>query len=294
MKYDVIIVGGGPAGLSAALYLGRANVRTLVIDKNFGGGQIISSPLLENVPGFYGPGAVLATAMKDELDKYPSIEFEVFSEVVNVIKGADGFEVFTDTLDLPLTAASVMIATGAEPIKLNLGNEEKTHYCVTCDGALYKEKDVAVIGGGNSALQYALELVRYGSSYVYICTNEAALRGEESVKEEVLGNAKIEVIYNFNSTSFEDNVLYSSDGRALNVDGIFIAIGYKPQTNFIEATKERGYLVTDEHLQVEDNGKTIENLYALGDCRRKPFNQVVIAMSDGCIAALHVISKMKN
>ena len=242
MNYDVIIVGGGPAGLSAALYLGRANVRTLVIDKAFGGGQIISSPLLENVPGFYGPGSVLATAMKDEIDKYEMVEFEAFSEVVKIIQNKNSFEVFTDTLDLPLTAAAVMIATGAEPIKLNLGNEDKTHYCVTCDGALYKGKDVAVIGGGNSALQYALELVRYGSNYVYICTNEAALRGEESVKEEVLNNPKIEVVYEFNSTSFEDNALYSSDGRGLNVDGIFVAIGYRPQTGFIDAAKERGQI----------------------------------------------------
>ena len=114
MNYDVIIVGGGPAGLSAALYLGRANVRTLVIDKAFGGGQIISSPLLENVPGFYGPGSVLATAMKDEIDKYEMVEFEAFSEVVKIIQNKNSFEVFTDIAARVTSSAAAAPSTTAE------------------------------------------------------------------------------------------------------------------------------------------------------------------------------------
>ena len=280
----VAIVGAGPAGLTAALYLGRAQIPTVLIDKDYGGGQIISSPLLENVPGYYGPGADLAFNMLDEIKKYPSVELRDFTKVMQVIEVDGMYELILND-GSKLAAQYVICATGADPIKLPGINTPNTHYCVTCDGALYQDKVVGVIGGGNSALQYALELANYASEVIVI-TNEAALRGEENMRKCVLSHDKIRCVFNFTAAYFDGKCLEDVDGETfIEMDGLFMAIGYKPQNGYLDVPKNNGYFVTGHYCKVYGN------LYAAGDCRMKNHNQVVIAMRDGCVAALDIIEK---
>lgn len=289
----VAIIGGGPAGLTAALYLGRAHVPCVVFDVDVCGGQLPSSPLLENVPGFYGPGVDLAMKMLDEINKYPSIELANFTKVVKITTVSDNEQLLTLEDGAEMRFQYVICATGSNPIKLPQLESEHTHYCVTCDGPLYENKTVAVIGGGNTALQYALELTKYAAK-IYVCTNEDSLRGEEIVRERVLNEPKIEVRTNFTAVSFDGAILEQADGPSLTVDGIFVAIGYRTNTDYIDAITSEGRLFTDINLNILSFDRSTTHIFAVGDCRYKPFNQVVIAMSEGCQAALSIIRDLEK
>ena len=288
----VAIIGGGPAGLTAALYLGRAKINCLVIDKDMCGGQIISSPLLENVPGFYGPGVDLAMNMLEEISKYPSVQFANFSKVVKVNQTSkDSIEITLED-GAKITSRYVICATGSDPIRLPRLESDSTHYCVTCDGPLYENKPVAVIGGGNSALQYALELTKYASS-VKVITNEPILRGEEEMRQRVLNHPLINVVCNFTADKFENGVLTSTYVTQVEVSGIFIAIGYRPNTDYLDVSKGDCFM-TNSLGQIFDGREYSKSIYAVGDCRLKSFNQVVIAMADGCTAALSIIRDLEK
>ena len=289
----VAIIGGGPAGLTAALYLGRAHVPCVVFDVDVCGGQMPSSPLLENVPGFYGPGVDLAMKMLDEINKYPSIELANFTKVIKVKPISDNEQLLTLENGAEMRFQYVICATGSNPIKLPQLESKNTHYCVTCDGPLYENKIVAVIGGGNTALQYALELTKYAAK-IYVCTNEDSLRGEEIMRERVLNEPKIEIRTNFTATSFNGNVLEQADGPSLTVDGIFVAIGYRTNTDYIDAITSEGRLFTDINLNILSFDLSTTHIFAVGDCRYKPFNQVIIAMSEGCQAALSIIRDLEK
>ena len=289
----VAIIGGGPAGLTAALYLGRAHVPCVVFDVDVCGGQLPSSPLLENVPGFYGPGVDLAMKMLDEINKYPSVQLANFTKVIKVEPVSDNEQLLTLEDGAKMRFQYVICATGSNPIKLPQLESKNTHYCVTCDGPLYEGKTVAVIGGGNTALQYALELTKYADK-IYVCTNEDSLRGEEIMRERVLNEPKIEIRTNFTATSFDGNVLEQADGPSLTVDGIFVAIGYRTNTDYIDAITSEGRLFTDINLNILSFDLSTTHIFAVGDCRYKPFNQVVIAMSEGCQAALSIIRDLEK
>lgn len=289
----VAIIGGGPAGLTAALYLGRAHIPCVVFDVDVCGGQMTSSPLLENVPGFYGPGVDLAMKMLDEINKYPSIELANFTKVVKITPVSDNEQLLTLEDGAEMRFQYVICATGSNPIKLQQLESEHTHYCVTCDGPLYENKTVAVIGGGNTALQYALELTKYAAK-IYVCTNEDSLRGEETMRERVLNEPKIEVRTNFTATSFDGKVLKQDSGPSLTVDGIFVSIGYRTNTDYIDAITSEGRLFTDINLNILSFDRSTTHIFAVGDCRYKPFNQVVIAMSEGCQAALSIIRDLEK
>ena len=299
----VAIIGGGPAGLTAALYLGRAQVDTLVIDADMCGGQIISSPLLENVPGFYGSGAELAIQMLNEVEKYPSVSFENFNKVLKVhpsysYNTLDGYILKLED-GTKVTSDYIICATGSQPIHLPNTDQPNTHYCVTCDGALYQDKIAAIIGGGNSALQYALELTKYASK-VLVITNEPDLRGERGVRERVLNHDKIEVYVNSAVESFDGKCIHTNDGGLIYVDGIFVAVGYRTHTDYLDARKINGKFITTDDYSIINYGSerwdstTMYNAYAIGDCRFKQFNQVVIAMSEGCQVALQIIRDLEK
>lgn len=292
-NHVVAIIGGGPAGLTAALYLGRAHIPCVVFDTDVCGGQLPSSPLLENVPGFYGPGVDLAMKMLDEINKYPSIELANFTKVIKVEPVSDNEQLLTLEDGAEMRFQYVICATGSNPIKLPQLESEHTHYCVTCDGPLYENKTVAVIGGGNTALQYALELTKHATK-IYICTNEDSLRGEETMRERVLNEPKIEIRTNFTAVSFDGKVLEQNSGPSLTVDGIFVAIGYRTNTDYFDTFKSKGCFLTDINFNVISPEQKFTNIYAVGDCRYKPFNQVVIAMSEGCQAALSIIRDLEK
>ena len=286
IHYTVAIIGGGAAGLTAALYLGRAKIDTIVIEKDFGGGQMLLSPLLENVPGYYGNGSGLVAKMLIEIDKYPSVEIRNYTAVTNIHQ-IDGSYLLNLDDGLQIHADYVICASGAAPISLPNSNPNHTHYCVTCDGTLYQDKLVAVVGGGNSALQYAIELSKYAAQ-VYMCTNMPFLIGEPEMQKKVLDNSKIQVVYNFTATSFDGRVLEQEKGSPLMVDGVFVAMGFKPSTDYCDISKTNGYFITNDKCEIADH------LYAVGDCRKKDFNQIVIAMADGCRAALSIIKDLEK
>ncbi len=290
--YDIIIIGGGPAGLTAALYACRANKKTLVIEKETFGGQITFSPKVENIPGFISlTGNEFAEKLVEQVLEQGA---DVESCEVLEIKDGDIKTVVTD--DSEYQCKAVIIATGAKHRMLGIKDEEKyvgegISFCAVCDGAFYKNKTVAVVGGGNSALQEAILLTDLAKK-VYVVQNLDYLTGEKKLSDQLYKLENVEVITGVTVESFLGDselkgiVIKDSAGesRELSVDGLFIAIGLIPQN---EAFKNvigldgRGYAVIDETCESATRG-----IFVAGDCRTKKIRQVTTAAADGAIAAL--------
>ncbi len=290
--YDIIIIGGGPAGLTAALYACRANKKTLVIEKETFGGQITFSPKVENIPCFISlTGNEFAEKLVEQVLEQGA---DVESCEVLEIKDGDIKTVVTD--DSEYQCKAVIIATGAKHRMLGIKDEEKyvgegISFCAVCDGAFYKNKTVAVVGGGNSALQEAILLSDLAKK-VYVVQNLDFLTGEKKLSDQLYKLENVEVITGVTVESFVGDselkgiVIKDSAGesRELSVDGLFIAIGLIPQNeafiNVIELVG-RGYAVIDETCESATRG-----IFVAGDCRTKKIRQVTTAASDGAIAAL--------
>jgi len=298
-KYDVIIVGAGIAGLTAAIYARRAEKSVLVLEGKVPGGQIINTLAIENWPGDMGvSGAELMTKVQAQaVELGVKVEME---EVIGVTKESDVFRVRTD--DDEYQAAAVILAVGAEDKKLGLEREEEltgrsVSYCATCDGAFYKGKPVAVIGGGNTALYDALYLSDIASK-VYLVHRRNEFRGDKILVNKLRERENVELVTPFvpEKLGGDDKVTYvkvkmtDSDKvragdkyRFLEVDGIFVAIGKKPQTDvFAELVQldENGYIVAGEDCKTSCSG-----VFVAGDCRTKPVRQLVTAAGDGAVAA---------
>lgn len=289
--YDIIIIGGGPAGLTAALYALRANKKVLVIEKETFGGQITFSPKVENIPGFTElSGNEFAEKLVEQV-LYQGADVE--SAEVLKVNGDKIKKVVTDSGEFE--AKAVIIATGAKHRLLGLPEEEKfigegISFCAVCDGAFYADKTVAVVGGGNSALQEAILLSDLAKK-VYIVQNLEFLTGEKRLQEQlkdnvevILGSVVIEYLGDNEITGIMIKNEKSGKEIELSVDGVFLAVGLIPQNeafaNILELD-ERGYAVTDSDL----NGK-ISGIFVAGDCRQKKIRQVTTAASDGAVAAL--------
>lgn len=289
--YDIIIIGGGPAGLTAALYALRANKKVLVIEKETFGGQITFSPKVENIPGFTElSGNEFAEKLVEQV-LYQGADVE--SAEVLKVDGDSVKTVYTDSGNFE--AKAVIIATGAKHRLLGLPDEEKfigegISFCAVCDGAFYADKTVAVVGGGNSALQEAILLSDLAKK-VYIVQNLDFLTGEKKLQEQLGNNVEV-ILGSVVSKYLGDNEIKgiriknekSGDERELTVDGVFLAVGLIPQndafSNILELD-ERGYAKTDEGLNGKQNG-----VFVAGDCREKKVRQVTTAASDGAVAAL--------
>lgn len=289
--YDIIIIGAGPAGLTAALYARRAGKSVLIIEKSTFGGQITFSPKVENIPGFLSvSGNEFAEKMVEQvLEHGADIEMcEVFS-----IESGDVKIVQTDSGSFE--GKTVIIATGAKHRTLKVENEEKfigngISFCAVCDGAFYKDKTVAVIGGGNSALQEALLLSEVCKKVIMV-QNLDFLTGEKMLCEKVESKDNIEVILSTTVSKVNAGDIFtgieitssSGENTILTLDGMFIAIGLIPQNecfkNIISLDKF-GYADYDDTLSA-GNG-----IFVAGDCRKKKIRQVATAASDGAIAAL--------
>lgn len=291
--YDIIVVGAGPAGLVSALYALRANKSVLVIEKGAFGGQITFSPKVENIPGFCSlTGNEFAEKLVEQV-LAQGADVEV-CEVLKIEDFGEHKSVVTD--GETYTARAVIIATGAEHRLLGVQNEEKfigegISFCAVCDGAFYKDKTVAVIGGGNSALQEAILLSDLATK-VYIVQNLSFLTGEKKLCDQVYAKENITVITDTVVTSFvgEDELsgikTKNTDGKEekILVDGVFLAIGLIPKNEGfanIISLDERGYADSDESCTTKTAG-----VFVAGDCRRKKVRQVTTAASDGAIAAL--------
>ena len=290
--YDIIVVGAGPAGLTAALYCLRANKSVLVLEKSAFGGQITYSPKVENIPGFISlTGNEFAEKMVEQVMEQGG-DLEP-CEVLEV-KDGDIKTVVTDSGEYECRA--VIIATGAKHRLPGIENEESyigngISFCAVCDGAFYEGKDVCVLGGGNSALQEALLLSDLAKK-VYVVQNLDFLTGEGKLANQVMEKKNIEVILGTVISELKGEgelngvVLTGKNGekRTLSVDGLFVAIGLVPQNdNFKNVLKldSYGYADTDESCKTETKG-----IFVAGDCRKKRIRQVATACADGAVAAL--------
>ena len=295
--YDIIVIGGGPAGLTAATYACRAGKSVLVIEKNAFGGQITWSPRVENFPGFM---SVTGTELGDKLleqamEQGSEVELD---EVTGLVRSAEGWQLRCES-GAVFEGKSVILAAGARPRNLGLAREEElvgcgVCYCAVCDGAFYAGKPVAVCGGGNSALQDAL-LLSESCSKVYLVHRRNSFRSERKLVEALKKKENVEFVLNARTLAFvgeeEVRALLVEQGgaeRELPVEGVFVAIGHQPDLGAFSSwlkLDEKGYADSDESCLT-----TSEGLFVAGDCRHKQVRQLTTAAADGAVAALAAVS----
>lgn len=296
--YDLIILGAGPAGMSAALYGSRAKLNTLVIEKSVEGGQISGTAELENYPGVESiSGLEIGMIMKKQAKNFGA-QF-VSEEIVEVELVGDVKKVKTNKNEYE--AKSIIIATGAKPRKIGCQGEEEftgrgVSYCATCDGAFYEDLDVYVVGGGDAAVEEALFITKFAKK-VYVIHRRDELRAAKNIQDQAFANEKIEFIWNSaveeikgDKIANEMTIKNLKTGEITTVKGdkepfgIFVFIGYLPETSLYEGVidMEKGYIKTDENMKTN-----VEGVFAAGDLRVKEVRQVVTAASDGAIAAIN-------
>lgn len=295
MKYNVIVIGGGVAGMNAALNVLRNNYSCLIIEKESFGGQIATSPKVENFPSVKEiSGLDLSNNMFDQISSL-GVEFEL-DEIKHIEKIDNTF--YLEGLYNKYEADSVIIAVGVTHRHLNVDNEERLFgkgisYCAICDGSFYKDKPVVVIGDANSALNYSILLSNY-CPIVHLCSILPNLRGERSMIEKVKSLPNVVIHYNveikqiIGDSKLEKLVftdLPTGDEVNIDTDALFIAIGQIPQNEAFKnvCDLEDGYIVTNELMETKTEG-----LYAIGDCIKKSVRQVTTAIADGSIAGLQV------
>jgi len=301
---DVVIIGGGPAGYTAALYAARAGLSTLVVEKFSAGGQMTETMQIDNYPGFDEgvDGFTLGAKMQAGAERFGAET--VNSEVLSVELAATPKKIVLDTGE-EIYAKSVIIATGAVHKHLGVADEETligrgVGYCAACDGMLYRGKTVAVVGGGNSAAADALLLSKICKK-VYLVHRRDALRAERVYHEPLMNAENVEFIWNseVQSIIFDARVSgvevknkESGEVRALDIDGLFISIGRSPATELFRGQLEldgAGYIVADETTKT-----SIDGVFAVGDVRTKPFRQIATAVADGAVAAHFAESYVSN
>lgn len=295
MIYDLVIIGMGPAGVSAAIYAKRAGLNVLCLDKAMIGGYVNYIDRIENYPGMIMSGPDLAFKFYEHI-KELDIEF-VNKEVLSVIDG-DVKKVVTN--DTEYLSKYVLVATGRVPCKLGLDNEEELEgkgisHCALCDGAFYKGKTIAVVGGGDSALQETLYLSNLCEK-VYLIHRREEFRVTGSLLEKIQDKDNVVRIMNTNISGLEskDGKLSSillDSGDELEVDGLFVYVGFVPGTNFaneLEITDENGYIIVDKHFESK-----LKGIYAVGDIIKKEVYQVSTSIGEGAQAAINIIEKCK-
>ncbi len=295
---EIIIVGSGPAGLTAAIYTARANLKPILIAGTIWGGQLMKTTLVENFPGF--PEGIMGPDLMSNMIKqaekfgteikYENVNFVDLSAEVKIIKTDFGNE---------YKAKSVILATGSEPRMLGIPGEEKFYgkgvsTCATCDGAFYREKTIAVVGGGDSAMEEATFLTRFAKK-VYLIHRRDEFRASPIMTERAKNNQKIEILYNteIKEVLGEDvvkgiKIFNSKDNfvQDLEVDGLFLAIGHIPVTGFIKdqlPLNESGYVVPLNASTVKTN---IDGVFIAGEIQDSKYKQAITTAADGCKAAL--------
>lgn len=299
--YDIIIIGGGAAGMNAALYAGRGGMKTLLLEKVSCGGQAVKTYEIDNYLGFAGSptGLELANAMEAHAKKFGA-EFK--KENVKEIRDAGKAVKTVVTRKNEYKTKTIIFATGANPKKLGIEGEEKfagagVSYCATCDGAFFKGKDVAVIGGGNTAFEDALYLARFCEN-VYLLNRSKRFRAAATLVEQVKSNPKITIYTDIVSESFEgtaslERVVVKNTATQergyFNIAGAVVAIGVTPESALAKScgveTCPLGFIKTDMYLKTNLNG-----VFAAGDARVTPLRQVITAAADGAVAATSAIN----
>ena len=292
-RYDVIVIGAGPGGLTAALYASRANLSVLILDRGLYGGQMNNTDAIDNYPGFTEiKGPELGEKMYNSVMKFGS-EFE-YGDVQSVTIDGDNKVVKTDTGEY--SAPALIIATGADHRHLNVPGEEEysgkgVSYCAVCDAAFFKDEDIAVIGGGDSAIEEGIYLAQSAKSVTVIHRRDQ-LRAQPTLQKRAFANDKINFIWNGITESIDGDgqrvtgVTYkdkeTGEEKQLATRGVFIYVGVIPQTapfKELGITDKQGWIPTDDHMRTKADG-----IFALGDVRAKDLRQIANAVGDGSIA----------
>ncbi len=303
---DIAIIGGGPAGLAAGLYAARGGANTMLFEEVYVGGQAAKTPRIDNYPGFSNgiEGSELGLRMQEQAVRFGlDIRYEP-------VKGLDlAYPTKSvETAQGCVLSRTVILSMGASPKKLNLENEDTfvgagLSYCASCDGAFFRNREVCVIGGGDTALQDALYLARFAKK-VFLIHRRNEFRGCKLLQTSVLGEDKIEVLWSHVATALlgEDKIrgirlrhIESNTTKELELGGVFIAVGIEPRTRLVRGQlplSAQGYIQTDASMRT-----SLAGVYAAGDARETPLRQVVTAVSDGAIAAtsaLEYLSTLKQ
>ena len=296
-SFDVLIIGGGPAGLTAGLYAARARLKCVLLEKMMMGGQIATTEMVDNYPGFPEgiAGAQIGPLFETQAKRF-GLEVRQFQEGLKVERLDEGFLVTCANRD-EIFCKSLIVATGSGWTPLGIPGEERlkgagVSYCATCDGAFFRDLELAVIGGGNSAVEEAVFLTKFASK-VYVIHRRDQLRAEKIVQEKAFANPKIEFVWSHVPLEIvgEKEVegvrvkdLKSGENRLLPVAGAFIYVGMKADSEIVKdlvEMDEQGYIKA-----AEDTVTSCPGLFAAGDVRRKPLRQVATAIADGATAAI--------
>jgi thioredoxin reductase (NADPH) len=295
-KYDVVIIGGGPAGLSAGIYAARAKLASLLIERGAVGGQIINTDLVENYPGFSeGIGGIeLTEAMHQQAMKFGL-------ETVNAdVTGVEvtGKTKLVKAYQEEFSAGAIIVASGSERQKLGIPGEAEytgkgVSYCATCDGAFFRDKPVAVVGGGNAAITEALHLTKFASK-ITVIHRRNELRAMRILQEKAFTEPRIEVLWDtvveeIKGETFVNQLkvrnVKTEKESVLDVSGVFMAIGFKPNTDYLkDALKldKTGAIITDTNMET-----SVPGVFAAGDIRSGSIRQVIAAAGDGAVAAIN-------
>lgn len=291
--YDMIIIGGGPAGYTAALYAARAGLDAVLIEKAGAGGQMALTDVIDNYPGFDEgiDGFTLGMKMKNGAERFG---VKTIIEQVNSVDFKNDVKA-VNTAGKMYFAKTVVVSTGADPNELGVKNEREyigkgIHYCAHCDGRFYKDKTVMVVGGGNTAVADALFLARFAKK-VYVVHRRDTFRAEKILVDPLLHAENVEVLWNSVPVEFtaEERIrgaliknTVTNQEIKVPVDGVFVSIGRKPVTYFLEGSvslDDKGYIIADETCR-----SSVDGVYAVGDVRTKPLRQIVTAAADGAVA----------
>jgi thioredoxin reductase (NADPH) len=294
-EYDVVIIGGGPAGLSAGIYAARARLKTVMIEKMAVGGQIINSLMVENYPGYKDgiSGVDLTMAMHEQATKF-GLE-TISDEVTGIV--VDGARKIVKIFQEDYITRVVIIAGGSERQKMGVPGEKEytgkgVSYCATCDGAFFRDKPVAVLGGGNSAVTEALELTKFASK-VYLIHRRHELRATKILQEKILADSRVQILWDTIVEEIKGDKFVKSlkiknavtgQTSELAVDGVFVSIGTQPATGYL-----KGVVALDAFGSVAVNDRletSVPGIFAAGDIRSGSIKQVIGAAADGATAAI--------
>ena len=305
--YDLVIIGGGPGGLSAAIYAMRAALKTVLVEKGVPGGQVTMSDEVENYPGFtHISGAELSMKFAQHAESY---DLETISQEVTALDPGLVYHTVTLANGEVLKSHTVILATGGSPRKLDVPGEREFYgkgvsYCATCDGFFFRGKTVVVVGGGDSAAEEALYLAKLCKK-VYIAHRRDELRASKILQQRIFDDCNIEMLWNtvvtdikagsdgVEAVGLQDTV--SKETRGLDVDGVFIFIGFNPNNTLVPAGTRMnadGLVITDEKCETNSPG-----IYVIGDLREKFARQIVLSAADGCtsaLAAAHFVEARKS
>ncbi len=299
---DIIIIGAGPAGLTSAIYAVRAGCDVLIFESISPGGQLMTTPDIENYPGFTGTGFDLSLKMHEQAVTL-GVNFE-FQNVKFVEKNGDTFKVICES-GVEYETRCVIVASGAKRRLLDIEGEKRltgygVSYCASCDGNFFKNKTAVVIGGGNTAVEDAIYLSNICEK-VYLVHRRDSLRASSILQDSLFSRSNVEILYSYipleigGEKTVENIILENTvtkDKKIVETDAVFVAIGTVPEASFVPQSTKRdngGYIITDNHCLTN-----IEGLYAVGDVRNTPLKQVITAAADGAVAATYATEYLRG